>query len=533
VSGAIAEDSGATVAGAIATLADARGPYATAVADASGSYSATVERGSYMITPSAPARSGTTQTVDLSSGAPMSAGLLLSSTGRFTLDVRDGVGAPSPARVQLFGSDSSSHGYLLSPDGTGDGLLPPGDYRAVISRGYEFEAATVNFSIAAGASTPVSAKISRVVDTTGWVAIDSHTHTAISVDSTLDPHARVRHALADGVELVITTDHDVLFDLAPTVAEMGLAGGFATAIGCEVSPVPGHINGYPLTDPTDDGYWAVKWWSETDAHDFVADLWPTDLFAALRSRLSAEIVQLNHPRSGQGSLNWVGYDPARGMAATDLTQLDGNWDVIEVCNAGCDRTAGSEDDQTLHDFYSFLSQGMRKGAVGVSDAHTSDSILGRARTMVQVHDDDPRTLDANEVWSSLKSGRGVVLDGPFVTLTVTDDASALEGVGQLARTTAATVTLHVKVQAPSWISTDTIQLVVNGKAQAFPIPPSTAVVRYDADLKIPSPGRDAWVLAIVDGNTPMAPVLGSPPRTITNPIYLDVNANGTFDAPGL
>jgi len=27
--------------------------------------------------------------------------------------------------------------------------------------------------------------------------------------------------------------------------ELGLSGGFATAMGCEISPETGHINGYP------------------------------------------------------------------------------------------------------------------------------------------------------------------------------------------------------------------------------------------------------------------------------------------------
>src|SRR5581483_9136061 len=105
-----------------------------------------------------------------------------------------------------------------------------------------------------------------------------------------DPRERVAQALADGVELVVATDHDVLFDLAPSLAAMGMTGGFVPAVGCEVSPVLGHINGYPVTGgpaADTDGYWQVKWWSESSQHQFMADLWPSDLFDALRTRLSA------------------------------------------------------------------------------------------------------------------------------------------------------------------------------------------------------------------------------------------------------
>ena len=543
VSGAVTEQTtAATVAGAEVEFRNQAGPYATAVTDGSGHYTASLERGPYSVAAAAPNRLGSSTPLDLTTGpAPASLDLHLSDTGRFVLAIKDAAGGASPARVQLFGAkDGTSHGYYLSADGGGEGFLAPGDYRAVFSRGYEWEAAEIPFSILAGHATPLAATLARVVDTNGWVAIDSHTHTAISVDSQLDPHERVAHALADGVELVVTTDHDVLFDLAPTLSEMGLLGGFATAVGCEVSPVPGHINGYPAVAGADveaNGYWVVKWWSETPAHEFIHDLWPADLFAGLRDKLGAEVVQINHPRSSQGVLNWVGYDPTAGMKAMDPGQFDMNWDVLEVCNAGCDRSPSSQDGQSLLDFYSFLNQGYRRGAVGVSDQHTSGGFLGRARTMVEVHDDDPRTLDPKEVWLSLKSGRAVVLDGAFATLSVKDDGGVAVGMGGLAKATGPKVTLHVKVQAPTWIATDRIHVIVNGSdVMALPITPHASpppVVRFDGDISLAGTPADAWYLVIVDGDAPMMPVLSAPPRTITNPVFVDRNGNGTFDAPGL
>jgi hypothetical protein len=541
VSGTVSEQTTmAKIGGAQVGFGDANGPYLIAVTDGSGHYQAALERGSYSTAAIAAERTGQTQTVDVSTGMAVNSDLKLTDTGSFTVDIKDAQGGSSPARLQLYAKDGTSFGYYLSPDGKGSGLLPPGDYRAIVSRGFEWEDAVVNFSVAAGKASPIAATIARVVDSTGWVAIDSHTHTAVSVDSQLDPHVRVAHALADGVELVITTDHDVAFDLAPTVTEMGLTGGFATAVGCEVSPVPGHINGYPVVDgpaADTDGYWGVKWWSETAQHEFIVDLWPTDIFAGLRSKMSAEVVQLNHPRSGQGVLNWVGYDAARGMKSVDPKQLDLNWDVIEVCNSGCDPAPDSEDGKSLSDYFSFLNQGFRKGAVGVSDEHGSGGWLGRARTMVEVHDDDPKTLDPKEVWMSLKSGRAVVLAGAFATLTVKDDSGTAQGVGTLAKATKGPLALHVKVQAPSWIPTDRIRVIENGAdVKAVPIPAAMgapSVVRFDGDIAIDPPATDAWLLVIVEGDTAMAPVLGAHPRTITNPVFIDRNGNGTFEAPGL
>jgi hypothetical protein len=543
VSGQVHEDTtGVGIVGAQVQISSGGTPYAVAVVGIQSSYSGSLERGTYQAVATAPARTGTPRTIDLSTPPPdtahiVPADLTLSATGSVMFDVRDDANVPTPARIALSTAAGAGAGQFLSPDGHGQMLLAPGDYRAVISRGFEWEAATVPFSITAGAITPLPATITRVVDTSGWVAIDSHTHTAISVDSELDPKERVAQALADGVEVVIATDHDVLFDLQPSMDALSATGGFVPVIGCEVSPVPGHINGYPVNmGPMTDtaGYWEVKWWSESPTHQFQMDLWPSDLFTALRTRLSAQVVQLNHPRSGQGVLNWVGYDPLHGLAAMDPAQLDDNWDVIEICNSGCDVSAGSTDDQALHDWYSFLNQGLKKGAVGVSDAHVSTNMLGRARTLVEVHDDDPHTLDSGEVWTSLKAGRAVVVDGPFVTLTVTDDAAAAVGPGGLAKATGAMVTAHVKVQAPSWISTDHLRLVANGaELQNLAIPTSTSVVRFDADVPLAGMAADAWLVAVVDGDTAMAPVLGDKPRAITNPVYLDRNGNGSFEAPGL
>ncbi|HZU84767.1 MAG TPA: CehA/McbA family metallohydrolase, partial [Polyangiaceae bacterium] len=535
--GTVAEaHTGAPVAGATVELSNAQGSYAMAVAGADGRFHAPLERGMYTYTTTAADRGSAQGSVDLASTASASADVRLGDTGRYALKIVDDAGHPSPARVRIAKSDGSGVGFFLSGDGGGGDVLPPGDYRAVFSRGYEWEAATVPFTVVAGQTVEVDATLSHVVDTRGWVALDSHTHTAISVDSQLDPRQRVRQALADGVELVVATDHDVLFDLGAVESDMngGLAGAFATTIGTEISPVPGHINGYPVA-PTamadGSGYWPVRWWTEDAQHVFIEDVWPPAIFAGLRAKLGAEVVQINHPRSGQGLLNWVGYDPAAGLAAMDPSRFDMGWDAIEVCNAGCSADPSSDDAHALADWYSFLDQGYRKTAVGVSDAHGDGNFLGRARTMVAVLNDDPATLDREEAFAALKAGQAVVLDGAFVTATVRDDAGAQVPLGGLATATGATVTLHVHVEAPSWIPTDHLRVIANGSVvQEQPLP-SKGVVRFDGDLAVAGLARDAWLVVIVDGDSPMAPVIDGNPRTITNAILVDRDGNGRFDPP--
>jgi hypothetical protein len=49
--------------------------------------------------------------------------------------------------------------------------------------------------------------------------------------------------------------------------------------------------------------------------------------------------------------------------------------------------------------------------------------------------------------------------------------------------------------------------------------------------------RDAWVVVRVDGDKPLAPVVGDlkrfdvRPLALTNPVFLDVDGNGQYDPP--
>jgi hypothetical protein len=534
--------SAAPIAGATVELTRGGATYAIAVAGADGSYRAPLEAGDYALAASAPGQPGAAgATVTVTAGGALTQDVTVSDAGRFAVQIDDAAGGGCPARLRLFTTAGADAGQVLSADGRGGGALPPGDYRAVVSRGYEWDAAEVPFTVTAGQTTTISATLTRVVDTRGFLAVDTHTHAAASVDSQLDPRVRVAQALADGVELVVTTDHDVLFDLAPTASDLGVAGTFATAVGVEVSPATGHINGFPVTGgPTadSDGYWPVKFWTEDASHDFVDVDWPQAIVAGLRAKLGATIIQLNHPRSNQGILNWVKYDPTLGITAVPPERLDMSWDAIEICNAGCDDGGGNAAAQA--DYYSFLDQGYARAAVGVSDNHGSDAWLGRARTMVAVADDDPRTASLDDVWAALKGGRAVVLDGAFVTATITDDDGAAVGPGGLAAVTGAGVTLHVKVQAPPWIPTDRVRVVSRGGAdvKTVPIPApgggAPPVVRFDADLVLDAPAGDMWYVVIVEADGDMAPVIpGVRPRTITNALFVDRDANGAFGAPGL
>lgn len=187
-------------------------------------------------------------------------------------------------------------------DGEGQALLVvrPGDYVAVFSRGFEYDLARVPVHVEEGSLALASAKLTRVVDTGGWMSLDSHLHAIGSIDSAMEIDERVKSIAAEGVEIAIATDHNYVSDWSPAVDDLGLRRWLTSIVGLEFTTLEsGHFNAYPLRyqiAPVTHG--SLDWFARP----------PDDMFAALRQLGSLEpaatLVQLNHPRDTmQGYLN--------------------------------------------------------------------------------------------------------------------------------------------------------------------------------------------------------------------------------------
>ena len=64
------------------------------------------------------------------------------------------------------------------------------------------------------------------------------------------------------------------------------------------------------------------------------------------------------------------------------------------------------------------------------------------------------------------------------------------------------------------------------------VPESTDRVRFAGSVELEL-DRDTWILALASGDTPMQPWDSERPEGATNPVWIDVDGNGVFDAPGL
>lgn len=385
--------------------------------------------------------------------------------------------------------------------------LPPGDVRVTLSRGPEYDVHAEDVTLVAGSDHVISVDLPRVVDTSGWVAGDFHLHSEMSPDSQHALPDAVRLVAAEGLEVVASTDHDVLTDYRPLLAQAGLSEWVLAITGAEVSdPILAHINGYPLVvDPARSGGGAPRWFEQT----------PLDTFDSLRALgdadLGGAIVQVNHPRrNGSGWFRAIMLDPVTGMSGSspaDIGLPDGadpndfDFDVIETFNAGLN----DSDEMTLADHLGLWANGWRFGMMGNSDSHDSGKPAGITRTYIRVPDDARGAFDWMDVGAGIRAGEITVSGGIFITA----EAGAVAG---------DSVPLRVVIRAAPWVEVDRVRIYAGPSVVIDEsVPASTDEVRLDEVFDVPLGGSD-FVVARTSGARALPPVISGQPFGITNPI---------------
>jgi hypothetical protein len=357
-----------------------------------------------------------------------------------------------------------------------------------------------------------------VIDTAGWISLDTHLHSELSTDSTFPIDDRLRAAAAEGVEIPVSTDHDIVVDYTPVIAELGLDGWIGTLTGCETSSlVWGHLNAFPLVvDPTRTGGGGVRWHRKS----------PGQVFAAHHASGGA-LVQVNHPRNSSGLFEAIDLDPVTLTARRDPTALglppgtdlgDLSFDAVEVANSS--ELANFE--EVFADYLALVAAGHPAAATGSSDSHGASAFAGEARTFVFVGagSDDPTTIDPAAIVAAIRARHVVVGTGAFVTAgIVTAAGTSLPG-DTVNVTGLASVTLRIRVQAAPWQALSGIR-IYQGTQQIRAIaldPDATSAVRFDANVTIPTPTGDvAWVVR-VDPAGSGDPVIERAMPAFTNPL---------------
>ncbi|MFQ5351936.1 MAG: hypothetical protein ACE5D3_02555, partial [Candidatus Binatia bacterium] len=206
----------------------------------------------------------------------------------------------------------------LFADQTGDtGVhkLEPGDYHLVVSHGPEYDVFDQPITITAGATLTINATVNQVVDTTGFVSIDTHVHMIQSPDSNISVRRRIISMLAEGVDFFAPTDHDSVHDITADLADLGATGLIAVAPSNELTTfVYGHYNMWPLTvDPSSIIGGAYDWGDSSSPpglgfpSDGEYDVLPGTFMGAFNP--ATQVIQINHINSSSlGFFNNLGLD---------------------------------------------------------------------------------------------------------------------------------------------------------------------------------------------------------------------------------
>ncbi len=460
--------------------------------------------------------------------------------------VDEATGQPIPCKLTLVGVDGTpdprftkndigrqegdgtvlAYDRILSVAGVGVAHVPVGSYDVYASRGPEWELGLERkVRIAAGKSTVVRMKLRHSVDTSGWISADFHVHAAHSSDSHVPMHDRIYEFVSDGVELITSTDHNVVSNYAPIIEEAGVGRYITSITGDELTTNGwGHFGAWPLPHELERvGQGAV----------LVHGKGPKDFFADVRSRAADAVINVHHPRIDNeiGYFNMGGFDARNDKATRPGFSFE--FDAVEVLNGYQDSERRSVD-RMIDDWFALLQHGHIVTATGNSDTHHLDhNIGGYPRNYVRVQEDKAQSLrDPLEVPRAVKGHHVLFTTAPFVVLHV-----AGAGIGDVAAARGGDAKVELEVRAASWVSVSDVVLYVDGhEAHRWKVAKSGDAVRF-RDVFPVHVTRDAWVVVRVDGDEPLAPVVGDRkrfdvrPLALTNPVFLDVDGNGKYDPP--
>lgn len=394
--------------------------------------------------------------------------------------------------------------------------LPPGIYNVYATRGMEWSRAERRITVRPGVPLHVPLKIRREVDTTGFIAADTHLHTlTFSGHGDASMEERVLTLAGEGVELAVATDHNHNTDYRPVQEKMLVSEFFTPVTGNEVTTRIGHMNAFPL-DPNE------------RPPDHRLDSW-IKLVNEIRSK-GAKVVILNHPRwptLAQCPFTEFGLNRLSGEFRDQPTFP---FDAVELANA---LVPQPDPLYIVRDWLALLNRGYRVTGVGASDTHTVGEPPGQARSYVPSRTDDPARIDVEEACGRFRRGEISMSLGIFADVWV----NGLWKMGQTNTLRHDTVQVTLRVAAPSWVTPRAAIVFLNGREVARK-PVLTRAPKHPTDARIefrlPRPKNDAHLVCAVVGDGVNHPAWRTKENftlAVTNPVFLDADGDGQYHSP--
>lgn len=476
-------------------------------------------------------------------------------------------GEPCPAKwiitpadgqpILEFGPETASaavKNLIYSVSGSARVAVPMGEYRVQASLGPEFNVYQESAHVKPGQTTNVKARLERVVETTGWVSADFHSHSSPSGDNTSSQLGRVANLICEHVEYAPCTEHNRVDSYLTGLDTLNARRQLGTVSGIELtgSPLPlNHFNAFPLIlKPHEQDQGAPVPGSTPEEQIERLLLW---------DQRSDKLIQQNHPdvgwlvfdRDGNGEPDGPTGRTFPGMDVMELHPIEDIWMLAQELPAS-PRLRASRYASWLQ----LLNLGYQIMGVVNTDAHYNFHGSGWLRNWIQLPDSNPAEIAAVDVVHAARGGRLLMSNGPFIEFT----ASALEpgqfqtqprrvtaapekpgqvSCGGELRAPSGRVRLTVRLSSQDWMRADRLVVLVNGRYRrdlAWTVDDHPELAGngsnrlwLEADVELT---EDAHLIVI--GGNPLADlkaVYGEqygavPPSAITNPIFVDVDGNG-------
>ncbi len=499
---------------------------------------------------------GTTQIavrVEDGSGAPLPAELYVSvNGGSAAVDAATGsFFGQYPSCAPLLGSfpggSPACAMVLVPPTGATSFELPDGEFTIYAFHGPFFSLASQPVTASSsthGQAQPLTFTLRDLgLRPAGALSADLHVHGAASFDSSIPDEDRVLAFVATDTDVLIATDHDVVYDYGAVAAALGVADRLITVAGVETTghvpylevpgdPFPrviGHYNFWPLT---------YRPGAPRNGGPFDELIEPGELFdrASKLFATGVPIMQLNHPWAPAEFGRDLGFpralhlDLTKRLPASDDGTRGGMY--VRTPAGGLANDAhhtqevmnGSRNEGLLENrafWFYMLNQGRPRTGTANSDTHSlGDNTAGSPRNLV--HAATQKNSFSIDVFNqALRDGRVLGTNGPLIEAEIRDGAASYAyGLQPIAPT--ATATLHLEVQAAPWVLVDEIRIVVNGAIVRTlrgdeltnPTDPfgTTGLSRFVGDLPLsellPKSG-DAWIVIEAGAALPLWADLGS------------------------
>lgn len=437
--------------------------------------------------------------------------------------------------------------------------IAPGNYLVYATRGPEFSLEKTTLNITKYSQQTLKIGIpQRILTTPNFIASDLHVHSGLSFDNAFSETERVRSFVAEHGEVMVSSEHDLPVDYAPRIKELGLEELIVSIPAAEVTSLllneknpfsNGHANFFPY-EPTEHAY-------RNGMVNHENRRW-RDVINTIKQSQPDVIVQLNHPRrnmalSGeQLPKNWKDivdngqfldhmgsaghpYNPHKPLHTHPNNTLieahehtgvrDIDFDLIEVINPGGIFNTERIQAQRL-DWLSFVKQGEKIVGTANSDSHHANEQVALPRTMVAMENNSVVDFQQAEFLKSLKSGNTYGTTGPMLNLNLSGAKMGQTFSGQRGQ-------LAINIKSVEWIPVTSLKVQINGET----VDEYVIGAGSNHDFLIPmSFDKDSFVTIEVQGPASedykrVYPDLT--PYAFSNPIYVDYDSDGAWQAPGL